>query len=123
MNRHDRRAADAARPPAGYLRCCDWLDARVGRLLAEGDGEPRFVLPPRTIALVGDLGEMGGRIARNAAARKLVAECHALTGDERPTIVMLAVVLERRGIDVERVTLDALGLGAAVPYFGRDGAS
>jgi hypothetical protein len=113
VNRHDRRASAKREPPPGYLRAADWLDARVGRMVAGGWASHHY-------AIVGDLGDFGGRLARNDAARELVSACAALEEADRPTISMLAVVLARRGLRVERLALGELG--EVVPM-SRGGAS
>ncbi|HET7485852.1 MAG TPA: hypothetical protein VFJ64_10830 [Solirubrobacterales bacterium] len=87
------------------------------RIVQAWQGErPRFAFPPRNIALIADLRDIGERLARNDAAKKLVAllidHCVKETG-QAPTAMMLRVVLEQSGIPIEYVAPSELGL--AVP--------
>jgi hypothetical protein len=86
------------------------------RLIRDWPGEvPRFAFPPKEIALLADLRDVGERLARNEGARRLLAllikRCVERTGNA-PTAMMLRVVLEELGIDVEYVSLGELGIGA-----------
>lgn len=112
MNRHDRRSAQAGAEktlPPGYSAACAQLDRYVGAV-CELEEPPLFALPPKAIALVGDLGDVGRRLARNAPALALVDFVATLSGKDRPTVMMLQAVLEERGIAIERCTLTELGL-------------
>lgn len=74
---------------------------------------PLFAFPPAEIGLLGDLRDIGARLARNDAARELlallIAQCVGKTG-HAPTAMMLLAALNMTGIAVERVSLSALGL-------------
>jgi hypothetical protein len=95
---------------AEYIRVAE-ITARVVR---DWIGEvPRFALPPREIALIADLRDIGARLVRNDGARQLLAllirRCVERTGDA-PTVIMLDTALDYVGIAVERVSLSDLGL-------------
>jgi len=74
---------------------------------------PRFRFPPRDIALIGDLRDIGQRLAVNDGARELLA--HLIkrsierTGNA-PTAMMLRGVLEELGHPIEVVSLSELGI-------------
>lgn len=74
---------------------------------------PLFAFPPKEIALLADLGDVGQRLCRNEGARQLLAHllkrCRERTG-MAPTAMMLRVVLEELKIPVEHVSLSELGL-------------
>lgn len=74
---------------------------------------PRFAFPPKEIALLADLRDIGERLARNEGARKLTAllikRCVERTG-QAPTVMMLRVILDELGIEVEYVSLGELGI-------------
>jgi hypothetical protein len=76
-------------------------------------GPPRFAFPPKGVALIADLRDIGQRLARNDAARELVTllikRSVERTG-HAPTAMMLLVVLEKLGRPIERVSLSELGL-------------
>ena len=96
-----------------YERGCNILLA----IIRDWTGEPpRFVFQPKGIALVADLTQFGGRLARNESARAIVAKgierCMRETGCT-PTSLMLEVVLQVAGVPFERVPLEELGLGEA----------
>lgn len=77
-----------------------------------------FAFPPRDVALVADLRDIGHRLARNDAARELVKQlidrCVGQTG-QAPTAMMLRVVLEMEGhaIDWRPLSEFAQGVGQA----------
>jgi hypothetical protein len=72
---------------------------------------PRFAFPPKDVALMADLRDVGDKLARNDAARELVAllikRCVERTG-EAPTAMMLRIVLDMLKIPVEEVAPDEL---------------
>ena len=74
---------------------------------------PRFAFPPKEIVLLADLRDIGERLARNEGARRLLAlvikRCVERTG-QAPTAMMLRVVLEELGIEVDQVSLGELGI-------------
>lgn len=75
--------------------------------------EPRFAFPPKEIGLIADLSEIGEKLARNNAARELLAllikRCRERTG-QVPTVIMLQVALDMSGIPTETVPLSDLKL-------------
>ena len=80
----------------------------------EKTGEaPRFAFPPKDIALIADLRDIGQRLARNESARRLVDELNEavlqLTG-QAPTAMMLRVILEELEQPIEWVAPSELGL-------------
>lgn len=86
------------------------------KLVRDWTGEaPRFAFPPKEIALDADLRDIGDNLARNDGARELTAllvkRCVERTG-QSPTVMMLRVVLEELGIEVEYVALGELGIQA-----------
>lgn len=97
--------------PAGYTATCEMTDELVRR--ARGAG-PRFRFPPRKVALLASVADVGARLAQNQAALDLVAELIAETGRRKlgdyPTIMMLRATLELNGIPIKFVPLAELGL-------------
>lgn len=86
----------------------------VLNLVRDWSGEPpRFRFPPREIALLADLRDVGQRLALNDGASELVEllvkRCLERTG-QAPTALMLRVVLEQLHIPIETVPLSSLGL-------------
>ncbi len=84
------------------------------RLVRGWKGETlRFAFPPKEIALIADLRDIGNRLARNDSARSMVAliikRCVERHG-EAPTAMMLRVSLEMAGLPIETVSLSELGL-------------
>jgi hypothetical protein len=81
-------------------------------------GQLRFAFPPREVALLADLRDIGHRLARNDAARELVNQlierCVEATG-QAPTAMMLRVILEMEGhaIDWRPLSEFAQGVGQA----------
>lgn len=73
----------------------------------------RFAFPPREIALVADLRQVGQKLARNESARQLVDQLNehvvSVTG-HAPTAMMLRVILEDLGVEIEWVPPSELGL-------------
>lgn len=81
--------------------------------LAPGEEPPRFAFPPKEIALIADLRDVGDRLARNGSAQRLVEhlidQVVFITG-EAPTAMMLRVMLEELGQQIEWVSPSELGL-------------
>lgn len=75
--------------------------------------KPRFAFPPKEIALLADLRDIGKKLARNDSARRLVDHLIVwvvgATGNA-PTAMMLRMVLEVLKQPIERVSLSDLGL-------------
>lgn len=95
---------------AGYDATCAMTDELVRRFKATG---PKFVFPPRNIALIASVIDVGVKLAQNGAARDLVAELIAETRRRKicdyPTVMMLRTTLELNGIPIKFVPLDKLG--------------
>lgn len=76
--------------------------------------QARFAFPPREIALLASLADIGHRLCRNGNARALVNELLAESTRrghrDFPTAMMLRVVLDQLGISWEPVPLSELGL-------------
>jgi hypothetical protein len=75
-------------------------------------GQLRFAFPPKEIALIRDLRDVGDRLCRSEGARELVAllikRGVERTG-EAPTAMMLRVSLEVEGHAIDWVSLSELG--------------
>jgi hypothetical protein len=113
VNRAARRAGKCV-PPPGYVTTVDRLDRLVGMML-EAKMDLRFAFPPKEIALVAGLDQIGARLARSEDAHafiRLVVD-RIWAGEHRakiPTANMLARVLEVRGIAIQRVPLAEIGI-------------
>ncbi len=74
---------------------------------------PRFAFPPKEVALIADLRDVGPKLARNHSAQQLVDHLIelvvAVTG-QAPTAMMLRVILDDLGQPIEWVPLSELGL-------------
>lgn len=111
MNRHQRRAQAAQSVPEGYIKTVEALDGIV-RASLECGYLPHFRMPPKGIALVAGLDQIGHRLAVNDDAHAIIAL--ALEGvpiQKVATVTMLAVVLEKNEVEVEYVGLSELGIG------------
>lgn len=86
---------------------------------AHREGPPVFAFPPRDVAVLADLRDIGAKLARNDSARELVThlidQVVEATG-QAPTAMMLRVVLEEVGYPIQWVPLEELGL---VKFAGR----
>lgn len=77
------------------------------------EGPPLFRFPPKDVALLADLRDIGEKLAVNQSARELVAKLILDVVDaagQAPTAMMLRVCLEETGHPIEWVTLAELGL-------------
>jgi hypothetical protein len=102
--------------PSGYERGAQLTFLLVREWLGKVVERPRFAFPPKDIALIADLRDIGEKLARNDSARELVAhliECVVNVTGNAPTAMMLRVVLEQLDCAVEYVAPSDLGL--AVP--------
>lgn len=92
-----------------------------------GPGRPEFAFPPRDIALIASLKDVGDKLCRNDAARELLqlllSACdHRKIGDY-PTVMMLRAVLDLRGIPFTIVPFAELGLEGQMIPMGKGGVS
>lgn len=81
--------------------------------LAPGEEAPRFAFPPKEIALLADLRDIGKRLARNGPAQRLVdhlIDQVVFATGQAPTAMMLRVMLEELGQPIEWVSCSELGL-------------
>lgn len=66
---------------------------------------PEFQFPPRDVALIASIADVGKYIARNETARvvlrELMAECDRLKLPDYPTAMMLRVCLEELDIPIK----------------------
>jgi hypothetical protein len=113
-------ALDSRSPkPEGYEETCQEMLARTKRwLLEHSDRPPHFVAAPKGVCIVAALDQAGDRFCRNEAARELMAEFVAIGlriggPTASPTVLMMQVVLEIAGVEVEHVSLSELGLSEA----------
>lgn len=78
------------------------------------DGEsPRFAFPPKEVALIADLRDVGKNLARNDSARGLVdhlIDQVVFQTGQAPTAMMLLIILEDLGQSVERLSFSELGI-------------
>jgi hypothetical protein len=97
---------------ASYNRGAELTHVIIKEWVASGE-TPRFAFPPREIALVADLRDIGKRLARNDSALRLVDQLIRvvvhITGSA-PTAMMLRVVLEMLDQPIEWVAASELGL-------------
>lgn len=75
---------------------------------------PEFQFPPREIALLASVADVGKYLARNETARvvirELMGECDRLKLGDYPTAMMLLVCLEEHDIPIKWVPFDSLGI-------------
>lgn len=89
----------------------DWLREDI-------DEPPLFQFPPKEVALLADLRDIGQKLAVNDSAHRLVD--HLIkrvverTG-QAPTTMMLRIALEVAGLRWQDCTLDELGLSGVLP--------
>lgn len=85
-----------------------WLEANPDR------ERPRFRFPPRDIAVLGSMKDIGYRLALNETARELVAGWlelkEALGLNDYATVMMVRTALDMTGIEWETCGLTDLGL-------------
>jgi len=82
---------------------------------------PRFRFPPRDIALIASIADVGDNLAVNTAARDLVAfliaECDRRKLGDYPTVMMLRTCLEMHRVEIDFVPFEDLGIaGGASPF-------
>jgi hypothetical protein len=98
-----------------YERTCNMTHRLVGRFK---DRCPLFAFPDREVALIASVADIGEKLARNDAARELVAkllsETKVLGLPDYPTTLMLLVCLEDHCIPIQRVEFHELGLEGTV---------
>lgn len=79
-----------------------------------GPGRPEFVFPPPEVAIIGSIVDVGDKLARNDAARELIArlikEFDRRKMKDYPTVMMLKICLEKHGIPIKTVPFEELGL-------------
>lgn len=99
----------------------------VGRFKIFGSGRPEFAMPPRELALIASLADVGKQLARNDAARELLSqilkECDRRKLDDYPTVMMLRTALEHYGIPITWVAFEELGLKGTFTPMGRGGST
>lgn len=92
----------------------------VGRFAEHG---PEFAMPPREVALLASLTDVGKYLARNDVARSLLlaleAECLRRKLEDFPTAMMLRVALEHHGIEPQWMPFDQLGIPGELMPMGR----
>jgi hypothetical protein len=75
---------------------------------------PEFQFPPKEIAFIASIADVGKHLARNATAhaviRELISECDRLKLCDYPTTMMLRVCLEDLDIPIKWVPFDELGI-------------
>lgn len=110
-------------PPKDYAAGAEMMLDIVGRFR---ELEPLFALPPKNVALIASVLEVGRYIARNQAARTMLlavaSETHRRSLPE-PTVMMLRVALEHHGIEPLYVPLASLGIPGELVPMGRGGSS
>ncbi len=106
--------SENARKRRSYNQACELTYELVVRWKPRA---PEFVFPPRDIAFVAGLDEVGEYLARNDAARELLAaivsESRRRLG-EAPTVMMLSAALELAEIPFARVPFAELGMKGQV---------
>lgn len=108
------------KPPASYIEGCQLTSEVVGALKAL---RPDFTLPEREVILAASVDHVVKYIAKNQAARELVAALIVETekrGLEPPTVMMLDMALEHHRIPVRRVPFADLGIQGKI--FRPDGS-
>lgn len=97
----------------GYRETCEMTMDVVERAKSSG---PKFRFPPRDVALIASISDVGGRLAENTAAAELLAALEAETLRRKladfPTAMMLRGALELTGIPIRFVSLEEFGLSA-----------
>lgn len=110
--------SENARRRRDYERGCTLTVEVVNRFKPRG---PAFAFPPRDIAFIASLADVGEKLARNDVARELVvallAACVRL--DDAPTVMMLRVALEVAGIPISYVSFEELGITGQLVPLGR----
>ncbi len=102
--------SENARKRRSYNQACELVYELVVRWKPRA---PDFVFPPRDIAFVAGLDDVGEYLARNDAARELLA---ALISESRrrlgeaPTVMMLRAALELQQIPFALVPFAELGI-------------
>jgi hypothetical protein len=109
---------------AGYQQGAQLVYEVVGRFKIFGSGVPEFLFPPKGVALLASLKDVGANLANNDAARDLLAgifaDWEARELADWPTAMMLQVCLEAHEIPIKRVPFEELGLRVSNIYAGRE---
>lgn len=97
----------------------------MGRFRIFGSARPEFWFPPREIALLASIADVGKNIARNDAARELIAqlmkECDRRKLNDYPTVMMLLTALDYHGIPFKHVPFEELGIRGKFVPMGKGG--
>jgi hypothetical protein len=92
----------------------------VGRFKAFA---PLFAMPPKEIALLASLADVGKTLARNGAAHwlvdELLTECDRRRLSDYPTVMMLRITLEMHNIPIMVVPFAELGIKGKLMPMGR----
>jgi len=92
-----------------------------------GSGVPEFAFPPRHIALIASLKDIGDKLCRNDAAREMLqllfAACDYRKLSDYPTAMMLRVALDAAGIPITFVPFEELGIKGKMVPMGQRGQS
>jgi hypothetical protein len=102
------------KPENSYELGAQMTYALVKEWLEKVPERPRFLFPPKDVALIADLRDLPMKLAGNDSAQQLVdhlIETVVAVTRNAPTAMMLRVVLEELSPDsIEWVSLEELGL-------------
>jgi hypothetical protein len=104
----------------GYHQAAEMTLEIVREFRMFGSGRPDFVAPSRRIGLIADLRDVGKYVARNDAARELLAKLQkafARADVPPPTLMMLLVALDMCGIPAKEVPFEELGIPGTLARF------
>lgn len=94
--------------PPGYAEDCDRLE-KIVSAAAKGDlGKPLFAFGPKDTFVIAALDDCKEHVARNDAARRVVALACEGRGSRVPTLMMLRMVIEKLGLPFEEVSIDEI---------------